>query len=91
MENAAFGASFEAMKSDYLPRQARDKQKEEALTERWGFRCRHLRRQWSMRRRALLCAHIKVWNTSLFEPFLWKNEQFAKTGSGQWCASVRAA
>ena len=37
MENAAFGASFEAMKSDHLPRQARDKQKEETLTERGCF------------------------------------------------------
>jgi hypothetical protein len=36
MENAAFGASFEAMKSDHLPRQAWDKQKKETLTERGG-------------------------------------------------------
>jgi len=53
MENAAFGAN-------HLPRQARDKQKEETLTERGVFLCRRLRRRWSMRRRALLCAHIKV-------------------------------
>jgi hypothetical protein len=65
---------------DRLPRQARDKDRTGRLT-RDGVRCR-----WSPRSRgwsSLPRSDASVSKSGLFAPFLYKNDRFAKTGSGQ--------
>ena len=67
---------------DRLPRQARDKDRTGRLT-RDGVRCR-----WSPRSRGWSSlprsdASVSKTKNGLFAPFLYKNDRFAKTGSGQ--------
>jgi hypothetical protein len=65
---------------DRLPRQARDKDRTGRLT-RDGVCCR-----WSPRSRgwsSLPRSDASVSKSGLFAPFLYKNDRFAKTGSGQ--------
>jgi len=69
-----------------LPRQARDKHRENSKRDRFlAANCKHMQQQWAALEALYTAKRAKAIGAKngIFEPFIYKTDQFTKTGLGQ--------